>query len=148
MHGQSEGTGRRWVRAGLVALALIAAILGGWQFFAPQAFYDAFPGLGHPWVSLLPAYNEHLLRDVGGFNLAFAALFVWAARTLRRDLVRASLTAWLVSATLHLAYHTAHLEPFAPEDAAAQMLALGIVVVLPAALLAATGRWSREEPSA
>ena len=140
MQGRGDDAGRRRVRAGLLALALIAAILGGWQFLAPRAFYDAFPLRDTPWVSLLPPFNDHLLRDVGEGNLAFAVLFLWAARTLERGLVRASLAAWLVAATLHLAYHGLHLAPFAPGTAAAQMLALGAVIALPAALLAATAK--------
>lgn len=140
MSGRLEPAARRWVRGGLVALAAITGALGSWQLFAPRPLYDAFPGLGHTWVSLLPPFNDHLVRDVGGFNLAFAVLFAWAA-TKQRSLVRAALVAWLVSATAHFLYHGAHLEPFAPGDAAAQMLSLGFVVALPAALLAATGRW-------
>lgn len=75
MSGPSDNPVRRGVRGGLIALAMIAGGVGGWQFFAPHLFYDAFPGLGHAWVSLFPPFNAHLMQDVGGFNLAFAVLF-------------------------------------------------------------------------
>jgi len=36
-----------------------------WILLAPQGFYDTFPSGPAEWVSPLPPYNEHLLRDFG-----------------------------------------------------------------------------------
>ena len=128
------------LRLGMSVLAASTAFIGGWGLLLPRSFYDAFPGAGGGWVALLPPYNEHLVRDVGGFSLAFAALFVWAAITGERNVTRAALGAWLVSAVPHLLFHVAHLEGFTPADAAAQTVSLAFVVVLPVALLVVSAR--------
>jgi hypothetical protein len=63
-------TARTWLRTGLIILAVYHLVLGVWTLFLPRSFYDDFPAPGHPWVALLPPYNEHLLRDFGALNLA------------------------------------------------------------------------------
>ena len=111
----ADGAGRprspATARAALLLLALSAASIGLTATLAPQAFYDDFPFLRH-WVDLLPPYNEHLVTDVGGLYLGFTVLFAWAARTLQPTLVRAVCSAWLLTAALHLFFHTTHLEGF------------------------------------
>lgn len=57
--------GRAWPRASLVAVTVIQAGTGAWQLLLPRSFYDDFPLPEHPWVAMLPAYNEHLMRAVG-----------------------------------------------------------------------------------
>ena len=56
-------------RVGLGLLAVSAAIVGFWAEFAPKSFYDDFPGGGHHWVRVDGPYNQHLVRDVGQWNL-------------------------------------------------------------------------------
>lgn len=70
-----------WLRVGLLLYLGVTALVGGWAALWPRGFYDDFPWPGHPWVGLLPAYNEHLLRDFGGMNLAMAVVFGAAAVT-------------------------------------------------------------------
>lgn len=127
-----------WFRAGLGLLAALSAVIGGWAFFAPEAFYTAFPGFGHTWIAFSPPYNEHLVRDVGEFNLSFALLFLWAAIAPEVYLVRASLAAYLVYAVPHLIYHATHLMHYPPDDATAQVTALALALALPLALLVAS----------
>ena len=77
-------------------LAVTSLLVGVWAQFAPRSFYDDFPGLGRVWVRVDGPFNEHLVRDVGGLNLALAAVLVGAAIWLdRRMLVIASLAAVL-----------------------------------------------------
>ena len=71
------------VRAGLGILALLQGIVGVWASLAPTSFYRTFPLPGHPWVSLLPPYNEHLTRDVGELSLALTVVLAAAAVTGR-----------------------------------------------------------------
>jgi hypothetical protein len=97
---------------------------------APRTFYDDFPFVT-AWVSLLPPYNEHLVTDVGGLYLGFAALFAWAAWTLERTLVQAVCVAWLLTATLHLIFHVGHLEGFGTADAIAEIASLASLLVPP-----------------
>jgi hypothetical protein len=64
-----------WLRAGLLLYLVVTALVGIWASLWPRGFYHDFPWPGHAWVAPLPAYNEHLVRDFGGMNLAMAVVF-------------------------------------------------------------------------
>ncbi|MEO3875723.1 hypothetical protein ABGB18_43665 [Nonomuraea sp. B12E4] len=81
-------TARAWVRTGLGVLVLYHLLLGVWTLFLPRSFYDLFPAPGHPWVTFLPPYNEHLLRDFGAMNLAMVVVLGTAAAIAERRLPR------------------------------------------------------------
>jgi len=144
MRQQPMGLGRGVLRAGLTFLALVSAVTGTWALGAPASFFATFPAPGHPWVALLPPYNEHLVRDVGAFNLSFALLFAWAAFSRERRLTQATLVAYLVYAVPHLVYHSGHLMHFPSGDAIAQISALLGVMAISLALLAGSSRPPRE----
>jgi hypothetical protein len=129
-----------WLRAGLLLYLTVTVLVGVWAAGWPRSFYDKFPWPGHPWVASLPAYNEHLVRDFGGMNLAMAVVFGVAAVTLDRRLAVTALVAYLVFALPHMAFHLQHLEPFATADAAAQVVTLVAAAVLPLPLLALARR--------
>ena len=118
------------LRVTLVCLCLSALPIGLQATLGPRSFYDGFP-LGRSWVELLPPYNEHLIRDVGGFYLAFTILFVWAAVTLARALVVPLCVAWAVFSLAHGLFHVLHLDGFSPGDAIAEIGGLAAVLVLP-----------------
>jgi hypothetical protein len=126
------------VRVALAILLFSAASIGLVAAFAPHAFYEDFPFLRH-WVELLPPYNEHLVTDVGGLYLGFAVLFAWAAWTLQPALVRAVCCAWLLTATLHLIFHIAHLEGFDTGDAIAEIGSLAFLLIPPPVAIWAVG---------
>ncbi len=136
----SEAQASRWIRAVLAVHAFITVVTGCWAFIAPVSFFTTFPLPSHPWVALLPPYNEHLVRDVGEFNLSFALLFVWAMVSFERRLVQAILIAWLVYAVPHFFYHLVHLAHFPLVDQIVQTIALGIVILLPLVMLVALRR--------
>lgn len=117
-------------RVALVCLCLSCLVIGAQATVAPHAFYTGFP-FGRGWVELLPPYNEHLIRDVGGFYLAFAILFAWAAVTLARELVVPLCVAYAVDAVLHGVFHVLHLDGFTAADAIAQTVGLAAVLALP-----------------
>jgi hypothetical protein len=129
-----------WLRAGLLAYVAVTALIGVWASGWPRGFYDGFPWPGHAWVAPLPAYNEHLVRDFGGMNLAMAVVFGVAAATLDRRLVATALVAYLVFAVPHLAFHLQHLEPFGTVDAVAQAVTLVASAALALPLLALARR--------
>ena len=56
-------------------MGLIQVADGIYALFFPRSFYGDFP-LGRGWVEALPAYNEHLVRDVGGLFLATGAVLI------------------------------------------------------------------------
>jgi hypothetical protein len=86
---------RPWLRPALGFLTLTQAVVGIWQLLVPRSFYDLY------WVELLPPYNEHLLRDVGGLNLALAVVLGASVLIMDRRLISTALPAYLTFATYH-----------------------------------------------
>jgi hypothetical protein len=121
-----------WV---LFAVALTTGLPAA---FAPHFFYTDFPFDTH-WVEMLPPYNEHLTTDVGGLYLGFAVVLAWAARTLQPALVRAVCWGWILTATLHLAFHATHLSGFGTADAIAELASLAALLAPALAAIWAVG---------
>ncbi|MFG1921846.1 hypothetical protein [Cryptosporangium sp. NPDC048952] len=120
----------RWMRAGLILLAALDGLVGAWQYFFPRSFYDDFPT-----VSNDPPYNEHLMADIGGLNLAIVTVVVIAAVVLEYRLVMAALAGFGVYCGTHFAYHVTNFDGFPVRDAVAVGTGLGIEFVLTIALL-------------
>jgi hypothetical protein len=130
------------IRAGLIFLAVAQGLVGLVQLFAPRWFYEDFPLPAMPWVSLLPPYNEHLMRDVGALTLAYVLVLTAAAIWMERRLVQVALAANLVFTVPHFAFHITHLDHYPTGSAIGQTIALGLGVLIPATLLALTLRRS------
>ena len=128
---------RRLIRAGLVVLALPTAYVGVWALVAPHSFYDSFPGTSS-WVAPLGAYDEHLVRDVGAFELGLLVFAIYAIVTLERRIVQATLVAFLVSGLPHLVYHLANTGPLSTADNVLSLAGLAVGVIVPVALLPLT----------
>jgi sterol desaturase/sphingolipid hydroxylase (fatty acid hydroxylase superfamily) len=128
----------RGLRVVLVMMTLGHLGVGAWAQFAPRSFYDSFPGGGRHWVRVDGPFNEHLVRDVGGLNLALAVIAAFAAVDLGLILVRAlsigSIAYWLP----HLVYHANHLTPFGTADKLANVGSLAFGLLLPIVALALT----------
>ncbi|RPF31953.1 hypothetical protein [Streptomyces sp. TLI_185] len=77
------------------------------------------------WVSLLPLRNEHLLRDLGGSNLAFAVVLCAAVVTMERRLVVTALVAYPTAGVPHRVFHAGHLEPLSAASGAGLMAFAG-----------------------
>jgi hypothetical protein len=127
---------RAGVRAAMALLALSAATTGLPASFVPRSFYDSFP-LGLSWVDRLPPYNAHLVTDTGGFYLAFALLFAWAAIRPSAQLIVPLCWAWAVAAALHLRFHVVHLGSLGTADAVAEIGGLALLLALPLAAIVA-----------
>ena len=128
----------RAVRVLLALTAASSAYVGLWALIGPRSFYDNFPGMGRHWVSADGPYNEHLVRDVGGLNLAVAIVAVVAAIVLGRVIVRTAAVAALAFAIPHLAYHSAHTDLYDTTDAVSSILSLGVGAVVPILVLVLT----------
>jgi hypothetical protein len=113
-------------RVALVVIAGGSLLVGIWAQGFPRSFYDDFPGLGRVWVAVDGPYNEHLVRDVGGLNLALASVAIIALLTGSSLVARTAGAAALVFGLPHLAYHATHLDPFSAGDAAGIVLSLVI----------------------
>jgi hypothetical protein len=128
----------RSARVALSILCLAALSIAVPAAAAPHAFYSDFPFFAH-WVELLPPYNRHLVTDVGGLYLGFAVIFAWAWARPEPTLVRAACTGWLVTATIHLAFHATHLHGFGAVDATAELASLAFLLLPPLVAIWAVG---------
>ena len=128
----------RATRIILIVLGLVALEVGVWAQFFPRSFYDDFPGGGRVWVSVDGPFNEHLVRDVGGLNLALAAVSLIGAATLSIWVVRSAAIGWLLYGLPHLIYHLTNLDAYETSDQVAQSVSLAIPVVAGIAILVIT----------
>ncbi|WP_406149575.1 hypothetical protein [Streptomyces sp. NBC_01012] len=122
-------------RALLALLALVGLYTGGWAYVAPAHWYAHFPGFGFSWLPQLGPYNMHLAKDDGAMFLALAALALLTIRYARHTLiVQLTATAWLVFNVLHCVYHLQHLHVYDTVDKVLNVLLLGLLVLITAAL--------------
>ena len=128
-------TYRRWIRIALGYLAFVSLEVGVWAQFAPRSFYDNFPGLGRAWVRVDGPFNEHLVRDVGGLNLALAAVLIAAIITLSRPMIITASVASLLSGIPHLVYHIINNDGLDSGDVAASLGGLALFAIVPIALI-------------
>jgi len=125
------------MRPALVLLAIGPAWVGIWATLAPRSFYDDFPGPSS-WVSPLGAYDEHLVRDVGAFELALFVVVLFAIVTLDRRVVQAALVATIVGGLPHLIYHLTATDTLSTWNNVLSLAALAAPVVIAAVLLPRT----------
>lgn len=126
------------VRLILGLLGAIQATDGLYALFAPRSFFDDFP-LGRGWVEALPAYNEHLTRDVGGLFLATAIVLIAAAVWLDRRMVLVACGSFLAFSIPHTTWHMFNLGPYGTVDKIGNVVTLGFMVIGP--LIVLWGLW-------
>jgi hypothetical protein len=127
-------------RLGLLVLALTSLELGVWATLAPHSFFNSFPGGGRHWVAADGPFNEHLVRDFGGLNLALALLLIVALVVGSRLLVTTAAGAYLLFAVPHFLYHLFNLQVFDTGDKVANVFSLALSVVIPIAVIASAQR--------
>jgi hypothetical protein len=147
LRGQADGEGSRTVRrsahgapllrGGLIFLAVTQFAVGFWQLLAPRSFFGVL------WVSTLPPYNEHLMRDLGAMVLALGVVVAAAARSMEPRLVSVALAADLTFTVPHLIFHSAHSGHLSAGPTATLLALLGGAVLLPASLLLLAARRCR-----
>jgi hypothetical protein len=135
------------VLAGLWIMGLFGMYAGVQQQFLPRVFYDQFPGFGMAWVSPDGPFNEHLMRDLGGANLALTFLIFLAIARPTAYLVRGVAIATLVAQAPHFVYHALHLDLLPSTfERALQTATLGLALLIPVLILIAS-RDMREGPA-
>ena len=98
------------------------------------------------WVAVDGPYNEHLLRDLGGANLALAAVILFAIARPTAGLVRAVAADVLVAQVPHFFYHAMHLDILPTTlDRVLQTAALALTLAIPLLVLLKSGG-IRQEP--
>lgn len=134
------GTVGRGVRGWTTALGVGAVAQGIWAYFYSRNFYDDFPLEGVGWVSALGPFNDHLTTDVGAALLGMGAVAIAVGRRGVVSAIRAVAAAFAIFGAAHLAFHLGELDPFSFGSAAAQVVSLSAVVVLPVALYVIAGK--------
>ncbi len=130
-------TAARVSRIGLVLLAVSALPIGVWAVIAPRSYYDNFPGFGRAWISPDGPYNEHLMRDFGGLNLAIGIFTVCAAVWILRPMVIAAALAWMAYSVPHVAYHALNTHHYDTADQIGVLAGLLLAPVVAVVLLVA-----------
>jgi hypothetical protein len=141
MHTTASSGVPAWVRIGLVALGVPNALAGGWAIFAPQGWYDSFPGWDPRLVAADPPYNAHLVTDAGAGLLASGLVLLAAAWLADVRSVRLGLVAFAAFAIPHAAFHV--LNPSDGLTDAQDLQNAGVLVftvVAAAVLFVASGR--------
>jgi hypothetical protein len=134
------------IRIGLIYLAVTVGLVAAMILISPRGFYDDFPTGPSAWVSVLPPYNEHLLRDFGSAGLGLAVLAGLAAWWMDRRLVQAAAIVLFVGSLPHALYHATTFESYSTGDNIASFGGLVLQTLLPLAILyLATGR--RQDPA-
>jgi hypothetical protein len=120
----------------LVVIAAASGVVGLWAQALPRSFYDDFPGAGRVWVAVDGPFNEHLVRDVGGLNLALAFVAVVALATGSVLVARAAGGGALLYGVPHLTYHALNLDPFDTGDSIAMLMSLSLAALAGVAAVA------------
>jgi hypothetical protein len=131
---------RTITRVLLVVFGLAEAVTGTWPLVSPTGFYQDFPGFRAGWVSMDGPFNEHLLRDFGGLNLALAALLSGAAVIGTTAVARLAAVSALLFGVPHFLYHLGHVAHFERTDQVLIVATTGLGVVVPLVLLLLPGR--------
>jgi hypothetical protein len=118
----------------LLFLLFNALLVGVWAQFAPASFYESFPGNAWTWVSVDGPFNEHLIRDVGGLNLAIAVLALFALLQPTLALLRATALVTLTYQLPHVIYHLIHVS-ILPTTAQQVMQSVGLLLGVVASLV-------------
>ncbi|MFD8500044.1 hypothetical protein [Amycolatopsis sp. NPDC059657] len=120
----------------LVLFGLLELVPGVWASLTPTGFYQDFPGFRRGWVAMDGPFNEHLLRDFGGLNLAMAAVLIGAAVTGTTLAARVAAIATLLYGAPHFFYHLGHIEHFEQIDKVLIVATTALGLVVPLVLLA------------
>ena len=131
---------RTITRALLVVFGLIEFPVGLWPLISPTGFYQDFPGFRWGWVAMDGPFDEHLLRDFGGLNLALAALLIGAAVIGTTAVARLAAASALLFGAPHFLYHLGHVGHFERIDQVLIVVVTGLGVVVPIVLLLIPGR--------
>jgi hypothetical protein len=134
------------IRVGLIYLCVTIGLVALSILIAPRDFFDNFPAGPSAWVSALPPYNEHLIRDYGAAGLGLAVLAGLAALWMDRRLVQAAAISIFFGSLPHAIYHATTTEGHSTGDNIAIVSSLLLQSLLPLALLyLASG--SRQDPA-
>ena len=110
-HGSGARTGElssTWVTVGLVLLAAPNLAAGAWGLFAPEHWFDNFPGWAPRLVAAFAPFNEHLVSDAAAGLFAAGVAAAGALWWRGRHVVIVAMAAFLAFALPHALFHLTH----------------------------------------
>lgn len=113
------------LRIALGLLALDELVVGAWNQFAPESFYQHFPT-----VELTPPFSEHYARDFGGATLGIAVLLVVAFVRPYGGFALPAGIAYTVFSLPHFVFHVTHLDEATSADAVFLIVGNGLAALL------------------
>ncbi len=113
------------IRMILGLLFLDEVVVGAWNQFAPESFYDNVPT-----VDLTPPFSEHYARDFGGATLGIALLLAIAIVKPRTHFVVPAALAFSVFAVPHFFFHLTHMEMATPGQKVLLTVANSFVAII------------------
>lgn len=122
-------------RIGLLFLAFSQLFTGIWAAVDPKGWYLHFPGLGTGWVQASSVYDEHLIRDVAYFFIAFGALFAISIWVAERRLRIVACIAWLFFALPHFLYHLMNRGALSTGQNLLSLETLALEIAVPVAVI-------------
>jgi predicted anti-sigma-YlaC factor YlaD len=93
----SETRGGTFARVVAILVGLLFAGVGVWAMVDPRSFFET--------VALFQPYNQHLLQDVGAFQVGLGAVLLLAAWRPRAPALAIALLGVGVGAALHALSH-------------------------------------------
>lgn len=125
----------RWVRVGLVLLAVPQLVTGLWAVIDPRHWYENFPGFEPSLVAADPPFSAHLASDAGAGFVATGVVLLAAALWAGRGGVLLALLAYVAFAVPHFAYHLTHAsDGLTSAENVVNNVTLAIAVVVPLVL--------------
>ncbi len=94
---QSSALGHRLPHAVAVVSGVSLVALGVWAMVAPRSFFEA--------LATFEPYNQHLLQDIGAFQVGLGAVLLLAGVPARADGLTVALVGVGVGAVLHTVSH-------------------------------------------
>jgi hypothetical protein len=135
MQGRSSKTWQRmFVTIATTVIGAVMLIFGIWSLLLPRSF-DA-------WIDF-PPYNEHLLHDVGAFQIGIGVSLLMSM--MWSDSIGVALTAFIVAGTIHSINHA--LDRHLGGHSFDQWGLAGLVLLAGAALIIRLRGGSRHQPS-
>jgi hypothetical protein len=86
-----------WTRAVAAVGAAVFLAFGLWAFADPESFFDE--------VATFEPYNQHLVQDVGAFQIGLGAVLLLAVLAPRQDPVAVALLGVGIGSAVHVASH-------------------------------------------
>jgi hypothetical protein len=131
--GDGVSPGRRWGYPRIVAAVAGAFLVasGLWAMVGPQSFFDV--------AATFEPYNQHLIQDIGAFQIGLGAVLLLAALTTADALVIATLGVGIGSAA-HVVSHAVGHDLGGTPEVDIPFFAILTVLLLTAGISRWTGR--------